>query len=134
MCFCLSQGLRVPSLEEPGYFVHLFLRQELRNIEFPARDEISEVSFDRTDCQIAFRGNFRDGFSGFVEVETDLLRIGLGRLRRLCGDAFCGAIFPDNADNPRQSASACLCRCRVSSSTKRDPWAEAVPVPAKTGL
>src|SRR5256885_16500569 len=52
MCFRLSYRLRVPLLEEPGYFVHLFVREELRNIEFPARAEITEVPFDLANCHL----------------------------------------------------------------------------------
>jgi hypothetical protein len=36
----------------------------------------------------AFRGNLRNGFSGLIEVVADPLRIDLGRLWRLRGDAF----------------------------------------------
>src|SRR5262249_10498732 len=70
----------------------------LGNIEFPARDEIRKVSFDRTDRQIALRSNLRDGFSALIEVEADPLRIDLGRPYRLCCDVFFRAVFPDNAE------------------------------------
>src|SRR5262245_23961221 len=62
------------------------------------------MGFDRTDCQVALRGNLRDGFSGFEEVEADLLRIGLGKLWRLCGDVIFGAVSSDDADKIRAKA------------------------------